>query len=139
MTFTVTTIINYPTPSTPTFKEWAKTADPVFLDAFPDVAGQNPYDVMIAADQERANAAGLVNRTITNDGNLTVIDVWASEQDWYNAVAAPTSGTVPMLDDNGQPILNPQGQPKYYTPRRYLFKIYSDQYGVTQTVTKTPS
>lgn len=139
MTFTVTSITTFPSVNTPRFKSWLETADPALLLGFPQVTGLTPLQAVIAEETAKKNSAGFVSQTVSSetDTSITIEQYWTDQQSWLTAIASPTSGNVPVLDANNQPVLNSHGQPKYYTPRRYLWKIYSDQFTVTQVITKS--
>lgn len=138
MPYTTISTVKFPSADTLKFKEWLVNADPVLLNGFPETAGKTPLQAVLDEEATRRTAAGLISQTTTTPSPTSIIYIyeWVDSASFLAAAAAPTSGNVPMLDANGQPMLNPQGQPKFYTPRRYLWKIYCDEFGVTETTTK---
>lgn len=136
MTYERQNITTYPSADTPRFKTWAANADPTLLAAFPDAATKTPLQVATDWDQFRSNAPGLISRNLTSNATATITEeIWV-DHDAYKLISeAPITGNVPILYPNGEPKLNSLGQPTYYTARNYLWKLYSDEYAVTNVTT----
>ena len=142
MPYTVTVITTYPSVDTPKFRQWLKTVDSEVLLPFPETNGMTPVEVDESQFEDVPHHEGFLGREVILDYTPTssmYTSFWSNSSAYRSTVQAPTSGNVPVLDSNNQPVLNSLGQPTFYTPIRYLFKMYCDQYGVTQTSTKIES